>query len=73
MKPVCGRSWGSTERGWIWCTNERGHEGNCHNWARGDKPADERFFDEQPEATAFLEKQREAQAKIDAKKGGGTT
>lgn len=66
-KPYCARNWGSEAKGWTFCTLDRGHPGNCYNRATGAKPADQLFFEEQPEAAASLEKQRVRKAKEDSR------
>jgi len=67
MNRLCQRNWGSQAKGWTFCIRDRAHDGPCCG-AKGPKREDELFFEDQPEATAFLDKQREVQAKIDAKK-----
>ena len=67
MNRICQRNWGTTQKGWSWCILNRGHEGICCG-ALGPKPDTELFFEDQPEAKTFIDKQREQQAKIDAKK-----
>lgn len=56
---ICGNSWGTTERGWLWCVLERGHAGSCVDGLGKPKPDTEKFFHEQPEALAEIQKQTE--------------
>lgn len=70
MHQACQRSWGSPQKGFWFCTRERGHEGNCINIVYGGKKPDDRFFEEQPDAIAANAKQREDERKMIAKKAG---
>lgn len=63
---ACAKSWGSLSAGWWWCSLDRGHAGPC-SCAGRLKRDDELYFSEQPEASEFLRKQAERQAKEDAR------
>ena len=67
MNPICQRNWGTTEKGWTWCVLPSGHTGVCCG-ANGPKREDQAFFEDQPEAAAFLSAQRVKQEKADARK-----
>ena len=65
---ICGKSWGTVAKGWDWCSKDRGHSGCCENPYSGVKPNSVLFFDQQPEVKEMIDKQRERQAIVDAKK-----
>jgi hypothetical protein len=65
---VCARSYGSLVKGWWFCNEPRGHAGPCA-CAGVPKREDEMYFEAQPEAQAFIDKQRADEAKERAKKG----
>ena len=68
MSFACAKSWGSMQDGWTFCTRPKGHEGNCHNCVDGDKPAEIKFFEEQPDAVLFCSKQLETERLSTARK-----
>jgi hypothetical protein len=67
MNQACARSWGTQSDGWFWCTLSAGHEGPCCCDGR-IKPEGVKYFEEQPEAAAFIEKQTADYLKIEARK-----
>lgn len=53
---TCARSWGTLAAGWWWCNLPAGHAGTC-SCAGTLKPDAAKFFDEQPEAAAAIQRE----------------
>ena len=65
---ICGKSWGSLDRGWTFCTLQRAHEGTCINLVCGPKQPDEVYFEDDTTTQMVIEKQLEEDRKRQAKK-----
>ncbi len=68
MSPLCCRSWRITENFWYFCGLPRDHAGNCSCDGK-ERPPEAIWYEDDLEAHEFIRKQREAQAKEDARKG----
>lgn len=64
---VCARSWRVIPLYFSFCDLPRGHAGEC-SCAGKNRPPEAIWYEDDLEAQEFIRKQREAQAKVDAKK-----